>query len=95
MKLQDQKWETNILNDRTNKVFGNSIVDNFDFSYWSNKYTGERTDEDPFKHNLALEMKNKVISDSRLKIHPMVKQWLSKAKPFHFSGSSEEDEKQQ
>jgi len=28
-------------------------------SYWTNKYTGERTDEDPFKHNLPLEMKNK------------------------------------
>merc|ERR1712192_254317 len=28
-------------------------------SYWTNKYTGERTDEDPFKHNLPLAMKNK------------------------------------
>merc|ERR1719397_1364791 len=27
--------------------------------YWTNKYTGERTDEDPFKHNLPLAMKNK------------------------------------
>ena len=32
-------------------------------SYWTNKYTGERTDEDPFKHNLPLEMKIKVIAD--------------------------------
>lgn len=30
-------------------------------SYWINTHTGERTDEDPFKHNLTLEMKNKVI----------------------------------
>ena len=29
-------------------------------SYWINKHTGERTDEDPFKFNLPLEMKNKV-----------------------------------
>ena len=32
----------------------------FLLSYWINKHTGERTDEDPFKYNLPLEMKNKV-----------------------------------
>jgi len=28
-------------------------------NYWINTHTGERTDEDPFKHNSTLEMKNK------------------------------------